>query len=71
MLNTHKLLKETYMEKLINLLDGNKTHLSSLGLALVIVLYALGYLDQEKVMVLAGLFGATGLSSLRLAVNKK
>jgi len=59
------------MEKLVALFDGNKTHLSSLGLALVAVAYAMGYIDQEQVIVIATLFGATGLSSLRVAVKNK
>ena len=55
------------MEKFISMFEGKKTHLSSLGLALTVLAYAMGYLTQEQLIVIAGLFGATGISSLRMA----
>lgn len=62
------------MTNLIDKLQGSKTYIVGVLIALVTLLQYLGYLTSEQAETLFSLLGATGLVTLRLGVaslNKK
>lgn len=52
------------------MLEGKKTYLTALVLALAAFARALGWLDQEQYDILLGLMGSLGLAALRAGVAK-
>ena len=53
--------------KLLSLLEGKKTHLCALGIALVAAARYLGLLGDAEATLLFGLLGGGGISALRVA----
>ena len=50
-------------------LKGNRTYITALAVAFVVVLNQLGYIDNELANGALGLLGATGLAFLRAGVD--
>jgi hypothetical protein len=59
------------MDKLIALLDGNKTYICAALLIVASVLHGLGYLDDETFLTVGGLLLGGGIGSARHAIAKK
>ena len=55
------------MRKVRQFLEGKKSYLSALGLVISAGLYGLGYIDEGTATILYGLFGGTGVASLKAA----
>ena len=51
-------------------LQGKKTYLAALALALVTFIRAIGWIDQNLYEIALGLLGAFGLGSLRASNSK-
>jgi len=51
-------------------LEGKKTYLTALALALAAFARALGWLDQHQYELVLGLAGSLGLAALRAGVGK-
>ena len=58
------------ISKIRKALEGKKTYLAALAVALVAFAQVVGWVDNETASVLYGLFGAGGLVSLRMAVGR-
>ncbi len=58
------------MNKLLSFLDGKKTFLCALGVAVVTLCHQFGYLNSEVTNTLLMLLGAGSVASLRAAVAK-
>jgi hypothetical protein len=52
------------------MLEGKKTYLSALALALAAFFRALGWINQEQYELLMGLMGSLGLAALRAGLAK-
>ena len=52
------------------MLEGKKTYLSALVLALATFIRALGWVSQEQYELILGLAGSLGLAALRAGVDK-
>jgi hypothetical protein len=52
------------------MLDGKKTYISALVLALATLIRALGWVDQQQYELILGLTGSAGLAALRAGVEK-
>jgi hypothetical protein len=52
------------------MLEGKKTYISALILALVAFVRALGWVSQEQYEVILGLVSSVGLAALRAGVAK-
>jgi hypothetical protein len=55
---------------IVTLLQGKKTYLVALAIALVTVALYLKWIDQPTATVLYGLLGAGGLAATRAAISK-
>ncbi len=53
------------------MLDGKKTYISALVLALATVARTLGWITQEQCDLILGLAGSLGLAALRAGVSKQ
>lgn len=54
----------------ITMLDGKKTYISALVLALATLVRALDWVNQEQYELILGLTGSAGLAALRAGVTK-
>ena len=52
------------------MLDGKKTYISAVVLALATLIRVLGWVDQEQYELILGLTGSAGLAALRAGVSK-
>ncbi len=52
------------------MLEGKKTYISALLLALATLIRTLGWVDQEQYDLILGLMGSVGLAALRAGVAK-
>lgn len=53
-----------------SMLDGKKTYISSILMAGAVFLNQSGLINQQTFQALLGLFGAMGLSFLRMGIKK-
>lgn len=58
------------MQKIINLVDGNKTYISAALIAVVIFLDQADILPLEQTIALLGLIGAGSVAAIRHAISK-
>lgn len=57
--------------KLVKVLQGRKTYLVALAVAVVVFLQAIGAVSSELAQTLYGLLGAGGLATLRAGITKQ
>ena len=58
------------MKKILNYLQGKKTYIVGLAIAVVVALNHLAVIDAQTGNIILGLLGAGGLITLRAAVAK-
>lgn len=58
------------MEKIINLVDGNKTYITAALVAAVVFLDQADILPIEQTIALLGLLGAGSIAAIRHAISK-
>lgn len=58
------------MQKIINLVDGNKTYISAALIAVVVFLDQADILPLEQTIALLGLIGAGSVVAIRHAISK-
>lgn len=58
------------MEKLMNLVDGNKTYITAALVAVVVFLDQSDILPIEQTITLLGLIGAGSVAAIRHAISK-
>lgn len=58
------------MNKILNLVDGNKTYITAGLIALVVFLDQAGLLPIERTIGLLGLVGAGSVAAIRHAIQK-
>lgn len=54
----------------VKMLEGKRTYLTALVLALVTFARALGWLEQQQYEIILGLLGSMGLAALRAGMAK-
>lgn len=54
----------------VDMLEGRKTYLTALVLALATFARAMGWLEQQQYEIILGLLGSLGLAALRAGMTK-
>ena len=58
------------MKTLLDWLDGKKTYICAMGIAVTYILYSQNIIDKTINDILIGVFGGGGLAALRFKIKK-